>query len=456
MSLPAIFAEDINRRVAHVQAAKRDVKSDFRETASRIANLPCTDSASKEVLAELCRWNNPGKDWDKATGRFLTSHNLTIGPPAWSDHPLRILFKTVTAMITGSDDVEIRKAHWDDIVVNPRWHAYPKTQILSDDQIARRERPLWNKLKKCKVGPDRGLMGMSTTYDLFMHSAVHNTVNRILAATGETVTRSEVDQFIGTSNYIRPIRQNSFNWRSLRSPYSRRVAIWTLATSCSIWGLEFVAAFLEFCTACLVGPVCSVTREECKEGFAACVAVATVARTREGNSAITNHELASCTRALWMFEVVELACTSAHGTLWTSRYITKTKGDRTTVTACDKWETPVDPGLLPSNEFSVTGSACNHLQNVNQDGTYGVSSAGRWTVVTKLEELGEQPMQDLRMRVTLTHLNTAAANNVLAVLERRGLWAYIQGQQECLTCAYKRALRHGFVVIIDGPEVKYS
>jgi hypothetical protein len=86
----------------------------------------------------------------------------------------------------------------------------------------------------------------------------------------------------------------------------------------------------------------------------------------------------------------------------------------------------------------------------NPDGTYGTPCEGRWLVVTKEEHL-DGVESDRKMRVCLAHGNEVAAQNILAKLEKVGMWAYIRGIDECLNCAYKRALRHGFQVVIDSP-----
>ena len=433
---------------------KRDVQKDFNQTAERIARIPCQDSTIPQVLAELSRWNTPGKAWDKVILRFLANYNLQLSGQSWSNNPTAVLFRTAKAMMAGSDKVQLGKAHWSEAAINPRWQVYPKTRILSDNQLSLREYPFYTGLKMCRPGSTRGLIGMDMTYEHLMHSGVHVTVNCILAASAESATLQEVQYIVGASNIVRPIRQNSLNWHVLTTPRARRVAVWTLAVSCSIWGPEFADSFLEFCTAALVGSVCGVTRQECREGFAACVSIATIARARVVCSAgpITNQEITRCTHALWVLGIIENACSSARGTLWASRYMTKSNGERISVKACDKWESPIDNDLNPSNSFFVTGSDCAHPNDANEDGTFGMACGGRWTVVTKLEELEQQDWQDGKMVVTLTHANAPAVNNILAVLERRDQWAYVQGQQECLTCAYKRALRQGFPVIIDSPR----
>ena len=167
---------------------------------------------------------------------------------------------------------------------------------------------------------------------------------------------------------------------------------------------------------------------------------------------MTYQEIASCTRVIWVFDVIERACATANGTLWASRTIVKVEDVRVPVKACNRWETPVNPNLVPVNSYAVIGSDCAHEQKDNGDGTYGEACAGRWIVVTKLEDLGKEQLRDGKIRVTLTHGNAQAASNILAVLETFGQWAYIQGQNECLTCAYMRALRHGFPVIVDSPK----
>jgi len=431
----------VGQGVRHAKEEAADVTIDFVQTATRIANLPCHDSSSEEVLRELCRWNNPGKSFAHSTSRFVAT-SLPLPRPSWSNNPTIILFRAIKAMTSGSDRVPVKKPHWKEVEVDLRWCSNPTTRLLGE------ERPLYKCLKRSRVGNERTKVGLSATYDFFMHSAVHDTVNRIIAASAESATLSEVEYFIGRSNILRPLPQHLLDWRSLATPTARRVAVWTLAASCSMWGLDFVQSFLEFCTATLVGPICGVTRDECKEGFAACVAVATIARARP-RSPITNQEIACCARALWVLEVIERACGAAQGTLWSSRYITKATGARVQVKACNKWASPIHDDLQPSNLLFVTGTDCAHSQKENLDGTYGGACEGRWIVVTKLEQLEQLQTQDPKMMVTLTHMNVAATNNVLALLERRGQWAYVQGKQECLTCAYKRALRHGFPVIVD-------
>jgi hypothetical protein len=422
----------------------RDVQADFNETAARIAGILCNDSTSETVLRELSRWNNPGTTWENAGSRFFATNNLQTPRFSWSNHPTRILFRTIKSMMNGTDRVYITKAHWNDIEIDPRWRSNP-TRLLPDSG---HKFPLYQCLKRCKVGNERIKAGASFSG----HAAVHDTVNRILAAFGESATREEIECFIGTntSGLVRPVAQHSVKWHTLGTPAARRVAVWTLAVSCSIWGSEFVPSFLQLCTAALVGPICGVTREECKEGFAACVAVATIARARENQ--IMVQEIRNCSQALWVLDVIERASATAQNTLWNSRPITKVTGARVRVRACNRWGSPVQDDLKPSNALFVTGVNCAHAQKENLDGTQGEECAGRWVVITKLEDLEQQEREDQILMVTLTHGNVPAADNVLALLEQKGQWAYVQGKQECLTCAYRRALAHGFPVVVDSPQ----
>jgi hypothetical protein len=425
-----------------------NVLADFEETRDAIVELPCDERTAQQILTYLGRWNNPGTGVEMGIHRFVSQMNIGLPRPTPGSHPTLILFRTIKSMIKGEDMVRIKKAHWEEITIDPRWRSPPQRRLMILAGTAQ-GRPLYGALKKCRIGNGRAHIGLKVTYDLFMFDAVLDTTNRILAASGESVTVPQVEYLVGTKQGIfRPMRQMTIKWNTLATPNSRRAAVWVLATSCSIWGLEFVDSFMDFCGAALVGPVCGVTREECKEGFAACVAVATVSRARP----ITGEELASCTTALWILDVIERACTAANGTLWASRTISLVKGNRIPVMPCDKWESPIDATLQPTHALSVTGTDCKHVQKVNPDGTIGEACAGRWVVATKIEDLAEEKLQDGNMRVTLTHGNAPAVNNVLATVERRGRWAYVQGPNECLSCAYKQALRFGFPVLIDGPE----
>jgi hypothetical protein len=225
--------------------------------------------------------------------------------------------------------------------------------------------------------------------------------------------------------------------------------VWTLAVAGSMWGEEFADSFLEFCTALLVGPVCAVTREECKEAFSACVAVATIARARP----IAHEELRHCSKVWWIVDLIDKASGAAQNTLLRSRYITKVTGKRVAATACNKWETPLQPNA-PANAFYVIGRECGHPQNANQDGSFGVRCDGRFLLATRIEDFEDDKMRDGAMRIALTHNNPQAADNILSCLEQRGIWAYVQGPKECLNCAYEKSLRHGFPVVIDGPQAE--
>ena len=78
------------------------------------------------------------------------------------------------------------------------------------------------------------------------------------------------------------------------------------------------------------------------------------------------------------------------------------------------------------NTFYVTGRDCGRHRNSNQDGSFGVSCAGVFVLATKIEDSAEEKTRDGALRVALTHNNPQAANNILACLERRGIWAYVQ------------------------------
>lgn len=425
-----------------------DVATDYADTQTRIANLPCSESSYEPVLKELARWNNPGTDMDKSISRFLNTRkkNLALPRPQFNNHPTVILFRAIKNMLFSNDKIEILKEHWNEIDVPERWHDYPQWHPLTHDQLQLNDRPLWKALQKCRVGSDRVLVGISN----FQHTAVYEAVNRLQTLTHRPVSADQVHLIIGKNALLRPLRQNGVAWRTLTTSDTHMATLWTLAVATSMWGLEFVDSFLEFCTAAFVGPICAVSREECEEAFAACVAVATIARARP----IGLEELRSCMKVWWMVDVIERACGAAQNTLFRGRYITKLTGKRMVTTACDKWETPIDPYTFPVNTFYVTGRECKCIQNTNQDGSFGASCGGRFVLATTIEDFGEEKMRDGAVRVALTHNNTQAANNILACLEGRGIWAYVQGPRECLNCAYARALRHGFAVVVDGPQAE--
>jgi hypothetical protein len=296
-----------------------------------------------------------------------------------------MLFRTIRSMMSGFDAVEFRKGNWDEVAVDPRWHCRHTTSVFLTNR-ASEDRPLYKLLRKTQHGSSRPLVGMNITYDHFMYDGTHRAVNILLAASGESAMVEEVGPFIGKKEFLRrPIAQRTPKWRILSTPRARRIAVWTLAVGCSIWGLEFMMSFLDLCNAALVGPVCAVTRQECKEGFAACVAVATIARARS-DCPITSGEIACCHRVLRILEVLELACNTANGTLWSSRTIERLAGTRIPVKASDNWETSIDPALNPSHSFSVVGAERAHgkKSKSNPNGTQGTACAGRWIVVTKL------------------------------------------------------------------------
>jgi hypothetical protein len=133
------------------------------------------------------------------------------------------------------------------------------------------------------------------------HQAVYEAVNRLQTLTHRPASAEQVHQVIGNYSLLRPIRQNGVPWRTLITSDARMATLWTLAVAGSTWGVEFADSFLEFCTAVLVGPVCAVSREECKEAFAAFVAVATIARARP----IAHEELGHCQKVWWMVDIIE-------------------------------------------------------------------------------------------------------------------------------------------------------
>lgn len=422
-----------------------DVVTDYANTQTRIANLPCSEATYVPVLKELARWNNPGADVDKTISRFVSTNNLAIPRPQLHNNPSIVLFRAIKNMASSTDSIDVRKEHWNELDVPQPWLNYPQWRLLTQEQVQQNKRPLWDALQKCRVGPDRVTVGIPN----FQHAAVYDAVNRLQTLYHPPASADQMHLIIGKHALLRPVRQNGVAWRTFSTTSGTRMAtLWILAVSASMWGPEFVDSFLEFCTAMLMGPVCAVSREEVKEAFAACVAVATVARARS----IGQEELSSCMKVWWMVDVIERACSTAHNTLLSSRYITEVTGKRVATTACNKWETPIDPNTAPVNTFYIVGRECGHPQNANQDGSFGVRCDGRFVLATRIEDFGEERMKDGALRVALTHNNPQAAKNILACLERRGIWAYIQGPRECLTCAYNKALRHGFAVVIDGPH----
>ena len=417
--------------------------TDYANTQASIANLPCSESSYQLVLKGLARWNNPGTDIEKSISRFVTKNNLSLPRPQFHNNPTLVLFRIIKNMLFSTDSIELDpKDHWNEFDVPQRWRDHPQWHPLTHDQLQLDDRPLWNKLQKCRVGPDRVLVGISN----FQHTAVYEAVNRLQTVTHRPASIDQVHLIIGKNPLLRPLRQNGVAWRTLATSDTRNATLWTLAVATSMWGPEFVDSFLEFCIAVSVGPICAVSREECEEAFAACVAVATIARARP----IGLEELRSCMTVWWMVDVIERASGAAQNTLLCSRYINKVTGKRIVTTACNKWETPIDPNTSPVNTFYVTGRDCGH----HQDGSSDVSCAGRFVLATKIEDFREEKMRDGALRVALTHNNPQAAHNILACLEGRGIWAYVQGPKECLNCAYRKALRHGFAVIIDGPQAE--
>jgi hypothetical protein len=231
------------------------------------------------------------------------------------------------------------------------------------------------------------------------------------------------------------------------------IAIWTCAVCASYrHGVMYANCFLQLCAAAMVGPVTGLSVQECKERFSWMVALATYHRARKerGRPPFKSQEMGNWTKATGMVSILSQCFDAANGTLWAGRLLTGADGPRVRVVASDKWETPLNLDLKPSTNLSVVGPPCQHPIVSNRDGTFGTACSGRWCAVVKEEDLFGQGEHNLR--VCLVHGNKIAAQNILAKLEQVGKWAYIQGDAECLNCAYGRALRHGFEYVIDCPN----
>lgn len=262
----------------------------------------------------------------------------------------------------------------------------------------------------------------------------------------------------------------TFRWHKLRTQRELLIAIWILATGGTYMTMHHVDPFIALCSALMLGQLYGISVRDCKEGYAALVAVSFYARAQRdlahvypagmrkrgvampngANAFFTPQRMGKWKKATEMIDVMLNAITAAQGTLWSGRPLSAAAGPRVRVTAVNNWASPINNMQQPSLSYYVTGPACAHPQVQNPDGTFGITCHGRWKICTRLEELNG--LEDGVMRVCLTHGNKPAADNVLATVERNGIWAYIQGPRECLSCAYARATRHGFQVVVDSPN----
>ena len=433
---------------------------EYLSTTQKIATLPIESAQSVTLILDWrLRYNIPGSKFSNEFQRFLATIGALI-PRLQLDHLGLSVWGGISSISKEADFMKITAKNWTEIEIPDRWTGPREGRV----------QPLYYSLFKrgYSRGTDRVFVGMNAK--LFYNEALFETTNWITSAFDIIVADWEFKEIIGSGfgGMSHTPDMSSFAWHRIDSPRKMIIVVWTCAVAASYWGVKHSDAFLSLCASVLVGPLFGLSARDCKERFSICVALATYVRARRERrvawgitggqsgsntgSALTSQELAKWPAVISTVSLLQQSLKAANGTLWKGRALVAATGPRISVIASDRWESPIDANLKPQLDYAVTGKTCPHpiCMTANPDGTYGTPCDGRWLVVTKKEHL-DGVESDRKMRVCLVHGNEIAAQNILAKLEKVGVWAYIQGMDECLNCAYKRALRHGFQVIIDSP-----
>ena len=435
---------------------------EYLSTAEKIATLPIESAQSVTMILDWrLRYNVPGAAFMNEVERFFATIGALI-PRLQLDHVGLSVWNGIGSISKETDFMRITDKNWTEVEIPDKWTGLQEGVVGAQ--------PLYYCLFKrgYSRNTQRVLVGMNAS--LFYNDALFETTNWITSAYNITVADWEFKEIIGSGfgGMSHTPDMSRFAWHRIDSSRKMIIAVWTCAVAASYWGVKHSDAFLSLCASALVGPLFGLSVRDCKERFSVCVALATYVRARRERrvawqitggqsgsnmgSALTSQELAKWPSVISTVSILHQSLKAANGTLRTGRALVGATGPRISVVASDKWESPLDANLKPQLNYAVTGKTCPHpiCLVANPDGTYGTPCDGRWLVVTKDEHL-DGVESDCKMRVCLVHGNEIAAQNILAKLEKVGVWAYIQGMDECLSCAYKRALRHGFQVIIDSP-----
>ena len=462
--IPIIVAPMISTIVSAVVDNMQNPGKDFIDysnTVERIAALP--NGAERDALREMLRLNYPGTEFRESFGRFLGTLPTLFGIPRMKYILAGSATREAMTMFTEEDYERASSKHWNEIEVPAQWKIKHNGILCHSPNLYH-----YIKLASPRVfASNAGMTFVGMTIALSANDARIDTANWVLSAYGIQIT---VDTFKAitdrTTGCLSPIpMMTECRWRKFTNQQELLVTIWILAACATFHPTRNCDAFIQLCSSMLVGPVFGLSVSDCKEGFSSLVAVALCARARRDITAVfpnagvdlghyspfTASDLRAWPKAVEMVNVLQNAYFAANGTLWTGRPVLAAKGKRVNVAACNKWTSPPNPENKPHRMYSVIGKPCEHPKGLNPDGTVGTPCAGRWILATSDADL--DGLEDGKVRVCLMHGNRAAVDNVLMKCENIERWVYIQGDQECLNCAYKRAIRHGFQVIIDSPNV---
>jgi len=435
---------------------------EYLSTAQKIACLPIESAQSVTMILDWrLRYNVPGSKFENELARFFATVGSFI--PRLRLYPVGISGWTgIGSSPKDTDFMRITDKDWTEVEIPDRWTVRQEGAVGVQPLYYGRFKRGYSR------NSSRSLVGMNSC--LFYNDALFETTNWITSAYDINVADWEFMEIIGSGFGGRSHTpdMSCFAWHRIDSPRKIIIAVWICAVAASYWGVKHSDAFLSLCASAMVGPLFGLSVRDCKERFSICVALATYVRARRERqvawkitggqkgsnmgSALTSEELAKWPLVFSTISLLQTSLKAADGTLRTGRALVGAAGPRISVFACDKWESSIDADLKPQLNYAVTGKTCTHpiCMVANPDGTYGTPCEGRWLVVTKEEHL-DGVESDRKMRVCLAHGNEIAAQNILAKLEKVGVWAYIQGMDECLNCAYQRALRHGFQVVINSP-----
>lgn len=440
----------------------------YFKTARTIVSCPEDDSSMKRILQLAIQFCMPigNDDLAKKISRWLMPFRANFPRMSSYDNVLFSVHRGAWTAVKDEDVQRIVAKHWNELELPAKWRSVHQGTLGSDPG-------LYFSLKRVH-GYDVYGVGMHAILE--GNTAHLATANWVAAGYGIEISMDEFKEIGGTGPLNLSLAKaglanmTTFRWHKLKSQRELLIAIWILATGGTYMTMHHVDSFIALCSALMVGQLYGLNVRDCKEGYAALVAVSFYARAQrdlahvypEGvrkrdrtivqgiDAVFTPERMRKWKKGTETINVLLNAFAAAEGTLWSGRPLSAATGPRMRVTAVNNWASPIDNEQKPSLSYYVNGPACAHPQELNPDGSFGTPCHGRWKVATQLQDL--DGLEDGIMRICLTHGNTAAADNIMAKVEREGLWVYNQGAKECVSCAYSRAIRHGFQVIADCPN----